>query len=339
MPGGSESTETSASDNVAVLRQQRSVAKGNITRIKNSIGGAERSAVELECRLDILNSYIKQIMAYQTEIEKLCPTDDRRPEIEELCISAKSKIMLLLGPHVNRDSSIHDNTFSIRPLNRLPNWKLPTFNGKYAEYKNFITSFNNLVYDDLTLTRIEKFNHLPSCLSEDALRTVKAFQVTEENYPKALKRLEERYDKKCLIFFDSIEQIFDIQKINQPNAALLRKAVDTVSAVYDSLLSMGNEKDIINALLIHIVLSKVDSNTKAKWSEQLDYTKLPTWDSCAKVLIRRCQTLEVSEDNASKNDDHSLNSKTSWKRAMHNLLTRNQNIEMHSLSCNRPSHL
>ena len=45
MPGGSESTETSASDNVAVLRQQRSVTKGIITGIKNSIGGSERSAV------------------------------------------------------------------------------------------------------------------------------------------------------------------------------------------------------------------------------------------------------------------------------------------------------
>ena len=119
-------------------------------------------------------------MTYQTEIENLCPQNDRRPEIEELCISAKSKIMSLFGPHVNKVNSIHDNTFSIRP-----------------EYKNFIISFNNLVHDDLTLTRIEKFNHLLSCLSRDALRIVKAFQVTKENYPKTLQRLEEGYDKNA----------------------------------------------------------------------------------------------------------------------------------------------
>ncbi|XP_046802977.1 uncharacterized protein LOC124418978 [Lucilia cuprina] len=37
----------------------------------------------------------------------------------------------------------------------------------------------------MSLTEIEKFNHLISCLSDEALGTVKAYQLTEQNYSKA----------------------------------------------------------------------------------------------------------------------------------------------------------
>ena len=68
--------------------------------------------------------------------------------------------------------------------------RLPKFSGKYSEYKNFMSLFENLVHYDPTLTDIEKFNHLISCLSDEALGTVRAFQVTEENYPKVMASLK-----------------------------------------------------------------------------------------------------------------------------------------------------
>ena len=45
-------------------------------------GSASTNPIDLECRLEILSSYIKQIMAYQTEIEKINPDDTKRGEIE-----------------------------------------------------------------------------------------------------------------------------------------------------------------------------------------------------------------------------------------------------------------
>lgn len=303
MPLTNENSDTVALS-LATLKQQRSSSRKNITRIKNLLDDTTTvwNPIDLECRLDILNSYIKQIMAYQSEIEKIDTEDDRRGDLEDLCVSVKSKLLSLLGRNRSRDSSVLENTFSVAipPANRLPNLKLPVFNGKYADYKNFIGTFTNLVHNEPSLSSIEKFNHLISCLSGEALHTVKAFQVTEANYTKALERLAERYDKKCLIFFDSIEEIFNISKIVNPNASLLRNAVDTISAIYDSLHSLGSECDIVNALFIHLAMSKVDGPTRAKWNDQLDYSKLPTWNDCAKVLIRRCQSLEVNEHKPAK---------------------------------------
>ena len=63
--------------------------------------------------------------------------------------------------------------------------------------------------------------------------------------------------------------------MHKPSATALRGMIDTVSAIYDSLLSIGDDKKISNAILIHLVISKVDPVTKSKWNEQLDFDKLP----------------------------------------------------------------
>ena len=268
------------------LQKQRATIKGNITRIRNMYqdGAASTNPIDLECRLEILSSYIKQIMAYQTEIEKISPDDMKRGEIEEVCIGAKSLLLSKLGGR--RQSGVNDFTLSVpqvASMHRLPNLKIPKFNGKYSEYKNFISCFNNLVHDDPSLSVIEKFNHLINSLQDDALRSVKAFQITEANYQSALDRLGERYDKKSLIFKDHVTSLFELKKMSKPSSSDLRNIVDTVSAVLDSLAHLGTSKDIMNAMVIHLVLSRVDSESKCKWDEQLDYKKLPNWEDCSWV--------------------------------------------------------
>ncbi|XP_055837801.1 uncharacterized protein LOC129906162 [Episyrphus balteatus] len=232
----------------------------------------------------------KQILAYQTKIEVLLPTDTSRGEIEVLYITAKTKILSLLG--TGRRSSVADMTVSTVPhtISHLPKQRLPKFSGRYSDYKNFINSYNNLVENDLSLTRIEKFNYLLSCLSDQALGTVKAFQVTEANYPKALLSLKERYDNDCLIFLEYISQLIELPKVQKASSVSLRSLVDNISALISSLLSIGSHENICNAIIIHIAMSKVDTDTQSKWDEQPHYKKLPDWKDCAS---KRCQYLEA----------------------------------------------
>ena len=316
------------------LEKQRSVVKANINRIKNmyQTNTASLNPIDVECRLEILTSYIKQLMSYQTEIEKINPEDTRRGELEEICITAKSLLLSKLGGR--RPSTSNDFTMSFpqpAPSHRLPNLKIPKFNGKYSEYKNFISCFNNLVNDDPNLSTIEKFNHLINSLQDDALRMVKAFQVTEENYKCALERLAERYDNKCLIFQDHIATLFNLKKMSKPSASDLRNIVDTVSAVLDSLSNLGTDKDITNAIIVHQVLSKVDYDSKSKWDEQLDYSKLPNWEDCASVLIKRCQFLEINDDRSRKQESTNANYSNNNKNVP-NMKNNNRN-QAYSFSC------
>ncbi|XP_070075714.1 uncharacterized protein [Drosophila takahashii] len=100
------------------------------------------------------------------------------------------------------------------------------------------------------------FNYLLSCLFDTALSVVSSFQASEENYPKAMNRLKERYDKKVLIFLEHISSLCALPIMEPADANSLRGILDTVSALPGSLLSLGSETDILNAILIHNVLLK-----------------------------------------------------------------------------------
>jgi len=79
--------------------------------------------------------------------------------------------------------------------------------------------FNSLVHDDESLSNVEKFNHLLSCLEKEALGTVKA-----------------------------------------------------------------TRKILANAMIIHIVMSRVDLKTRSRWEEQLSYDSIPLWKVCSEAL-------------------------------------------------------
>ena len=87
-----------------------------------------------------------------------------------------------------------------------------------------MSSFENLVHYDPTLTDIEKFNHLISCLSDEALGTVNAFQVTEENYHKAMASFKKVYDNDCLIFMDNISKLFEKILSNREERRIINSA-------------------------------------------------------------------------------------------------------------------
>lgn len=172
------------------------------------------------------------------------PEDNARSDLEECFIAIKLAVQEQLG------SELHDTTIGNASLtfpthnSKLPSLKLPTFTGKYSEYKNFITSFTQIIDREIGLSNIEKFNHLRNCLQGPALDTINAFQITNENYPKALERLKTRFDNSTLIFMENVVSLFELPSMTQPDSSQLRSIVDNASALYSSLLSLGSERDI-----------------------------------------------------------------------------------------------
>jgi len=119
-----------------------------------------------------------------------------------------------------------------------------------------------MVHDDVLLSDIDQFTYLLGCLSGPALSVVAAFQVSEENYKKALERLKERYDKKVLILLEHVSSLFSSSQMRKSNSSSLREVFDTVAALRGSLLSIGTEQNAFEAILIQLVLQKVDSDSK-----------------------------------------------------------------------------
>lgn len=173
MAGGKKHQSDPANDNSQKLSQRMEKVVKNIERIKQSVVNKTISfnPFEIDCRLEILKDYINQAMEVQSELDVLNPDNEDRSALEDLCVSTKSLLLSLQAK--NRRSSLPESSFMQAHQFRLPNMRLPKFNEKYSDYKNFMSLFENLVHNDPTLTEIEKFNHLISCLSDDALGTFK----------------------------------------------------------------------------------------------------------------------------------------------------------------------
>nr|XP_044248556.1 uncharacterized protein LOC123002454 [Drosophila takahashii] len=260
------------------LKRQRSNIKRNITRIRGMVDAKEeeeqKSPAELKCRLGILESYFKQALSVQSEIETMESTDSGRADLEDSYITTKLAIQQLLGEDLHNIVFDHISAPSYSAPSRLPRLALPSFDGNHKDYKNFISSFLQL---------------------GPALEAVAAFPVTGENYAKALERLKDRYDKPALIFVETIASIFILPPAAAASAQQLRNLIDNASALYSALSSLGSDAQISEAMLIYVVMEKCDQQTKTKWNESLDYLTLPSWSQCTQILERHCQFLLSDE--------------------------------------------
>ncbi|XP_036345939.1 uncharacterized protein LOC118755194 [Rhagoletis pomonella] len=120
--------------------------------------------------------------------------------------------------------------------------------------------------------------------------------------------------------------------MTQPEATTLQKLVDNASAIRGSLLSIGSAEEIMNNIMIHILLSKVDAQTKAKYNEQQGFDKLSSWEDCCNTLNRRCQYLESQGDHQS--DQRGAKPKVKQASTSKTFVTTNANC----VYCNSPSH-
>ena len=67
----------------------------------------------------------------------------------------------------------------------LPKIKLPEFHGSYETFLEFADTYKSLIHNNTTLSKIEKFWYLKSCLKGDAVNVLTALEVSEANYDQA----------------------------------------------------------------------------------------------------------------------------------------------------------
>ncbi|XP_036345196.1 uncharacterized protein LOC118754428 [Rhagoletis pomonella] len=285
---------------LAENKRKRANIKRNISRIKGVVEipadgtGTRLPIAELQCRLGILEAYFKQALSVQSDIENEDPDDEGRANLEDSYVKIKLCTKNQLGEH------FHNTVVDAQPSptafasSRLPRLSLSIFDGNRADYKNYITSFNQIIARQHNISNIEKFNHLLNCLKGPALETVQAFQVTSENYQKAIDRLNARFDNPTLTILETIAALFKLQPVNKPDGHQLRSLLDKATAMYSSLSSQGSGSTIAQAMLIYIVMEKCDQQTRNKWNEALNLNSLPTWEQCSQVLERHCQFLQSS---------------------------------------------
>ena len=74
-------------------------------------------------------------------------------------------------------------------LVKLPKFEVKKFDGDATEWQSFIESFNAAIDKNSSLSDIQKMNYLLSFVIDEAAATVKGLQLSNANYPIAMKLL------------------------------------------------------------------------------------------------------------------------------------------------------
>ena len=96
---------------------------------------------------------------------------------------------------------------------RLPKIELRKFNGDPTEWQNFYNSFVHAVHEQSSLSDVEKMNYLFNLLEGEALSMVKGFQLSNENYGKALNLLKERFGDKQLLISSLMNKMINLEPL------------------------------------------------------------------------------------------------------------------------------
>lgn len=177
---------------------------------------------------------------------------------------------------------------------KLPPLSIPKFAGNYNDWTSFKDLFKALVHDNVHLTTIEKHHYLKTSLSGEAEQLLKHFALTEANYDKAWSTLESRYNNKRMIVTTIISRLLNQKKMNIECFKSLKEILDTTKECLNSLDNIGVDTSTWDAIIVHLVVSKLDLETHKQWEQSLGSSQdIPTFTILSLFLENRFRSMEM----------------------------------------------
>ncbi|XP_061727413.1 uncharacterized protein LOC133532666 [Cydia pomonella] len=178
---------------------------------------------------------------------------------------------------------------------KLPNIQIPTFAGKYTDYRPFIEMFTALVHNNEGFDCIQKFFYLRSFLKAEAFDLVKNLPVIGQSYSEALKILADRYDNKYKIINEHINALFELPVLTKSSPSALRSLISITKQHLAALKNLDEAIEKWDSILICLLNKKLDPLTNREYFLHRDSTKQPTFNDFLKFVEGRALALENSE--------------------------------------------
>lgn len=169
-----------------------------------------------------------------------------------------------------------------------------------------------MVHSDESITEIQKFYYLRSCVRDTALDVIKSLPMTDANYEVAIQRLKKRYDSLSLIIQSHIRALLDSPVVDVASARQLQGLYSHVCTHIAALKALGQPVQHWDAWLVTIVLGRLDKATPHEWQLRQDNTEMPKFDKLDNFLLSRCTDYESSEAWFSKRDE--LKQGSNWSK-------------------------
>nr|XP_012234664.1 PREDICTED: uncharacterized protein LOC105679309 [Linepithema humile] len=288
--------------NLRDLKYKRARIKGQLTRIQNFFESeGQRTATEARVRQAKLEECWKNFEEVQSEIDSRPTENDEEYErqiqegnaerqvFEMIYYKVAEKIDRILNgsQEQNRQIEGRENNGNQRnyeaPKNKpkLPEIKLPEFNGDYTKWLFFKNSFETTIHEEEELTPIQKHQYLVGVLRGEALKVIQGYQISNENYAEAWKLLKDTYDNTMIIIETHLDELLQFPMITKEDKAKSLSVLSVSEAIQtykcEELLKLSTEERRKEVISKQLCLNCLGSGHHAKVCKS---------SSCKKCLKR-----------------------------------------------------
>lgn len=296
---------------ISELNSRRGVFKGQLTRFSIFLNRIDLnpnfSFEELCARLEKLDQVFLDFQEINLKIEVLSEVsqEDELIQFEDEYFRVISVAKALLAGRQGSQTAMGGQIGAAEGSRadikvKLPPISLPNFYGSYNEWLTFRDTFLSLVHNNVNLDTIQKFIYLRSCLKGEALHIIESLETTNDNYLIAWNLIKKRYENKKLIIHTHVKSIFDLPTVKPDSYQGLRLFLDKFNKNYRALEALGEPVTTWDTLLIHILMQKLDIDTKKQWEECVNDSVSPKVLELCEFLSKRCQLFETVDVKARK---------------------------------------
>ncbi|KAI8438475.1 hypothetical protein MSG28_010976 [Choristoneura fumiferana] len=198
---------------------------------------------------------------------------------------------------------------------QLPQIKIAKFDGSYYKWMEFKDIYESLIHTNDRIKAVHKFHYLNSYLEGEASRVISNLEVSAANYPEAWELLCERYGNKRQLITNHLNSLLNFDVIRRESDKALRFLSDHMTKNLRALETLGLPTQHWDAILIHLLSTKLDPSSSVKWEEYRSELKdWPTLKDFKDFLKNRADILETLYRSKSINKPEVLNNKAPSKQ-------------------------
>lgn len=264
---------------------------------------ADRDKREVPVRLENLIALWTEFNEVQGELETLEEADDvlegylkERTDVERLYYRAKGTLLQLNETESSSIVRVSD-TNQVSHV-KLPDIKLPVFDGNFDSWLNFHDLFVSLVHTSANLSTIQKFYYLRSSLSGEALELIQTIPISNEQYPVAWNLLVSHYQNTRRLKRTYVQSLFEFPCMRRETAVELHLLIDKFQANVKILKQLGERVEHWDVLLIQLLSTRLDSVTRRDWEEFSENNNATKFQQLIDFLQHRVNVLETVTNNS-----------------------------------------
>lgn len=172
-----------------------------------------------------------------------------------------------------------------------PRVEIPTFSCQLNLYKSFKDTFLT-VTNNSCMSNLEKLTLLKSKVCDIALEFTSHITIAEENYEKAWKILDDRFDDPVAIISTSVDKILDMPKIPPNNVRAVEKALNLVQGVANSLELLKIDPNQV--VLVRAIIRKLSDQASGELTRLIgNHKEFPTYEKLIDFFINHLSILRA----------------------------------------------